>query len=442
MAINGDNSLSPSMSLAGRGNTGFMADSGDRYDDGRPSWAKRMRAERQARGWSQADAVRALETSSDAALPSFTSLLRNWKRWEAGDAEPDGFYKPLIAKIFGTVSAAFFPRAGHKNADSELLEGVGMTTLELVSRLRASDVSPATIEALRITADRLCSEYPYMNPEQLAFEGQAWLRRIFSLLDRRLTLRQHQEILTLAGTVSLLIGCVEYDMGRRQEARATRRAALSLGEEAGNPDVVGWAHEMAAWFAITQGDYRGVINAASAGEHIAQGRSVSVQLLAQKAKAWARMGNHREMEDALDRGRTILETLPYPEDIDHHFVVDPSKFDFYAMDCYRLSGDNERAAIYAQEVIRSSTDLDGVERKPMRIAEAQITLAVIAARQGDLEHAVALGRRAISGSRKSIPSLIMVSGELRDILSSRYRSEPEAVSYLEELRELASGVSG
>lgn len=413
------------------------SDSG--HDDDRPRWARRMRAERQARGWSQTDAVRALENHADQAIPGTSSLLRNWKRWEAGEVEPDDFYKPLIAKTFGTVSAAFFPRAGHRNAEAELLEGVGMNTLELVSRLRTSDVSPATLEALRITADRLCSEYPYMSPEQLSIEGHAWLRRICNLLDRRLTLSQHREVLSLAGTVSLLIGCVEYDMGKRHEARATRRAAQSLGEEAGDADVMGWAHEMAAWFAITQGDYRGVIAASNAGEFVAHDRSVTVQLAAQKAKAWARIGDRREMEKALDHGRAVLETLPYPDDVDHHFVVDPSKFDFYAMDCYRLFGDNERAAVYADEVIRSSTDLDGTQRKPMRIAEAEITLGVIAAREGDVEQAVTLGRQAISGERKSLPSLLMVSGELRTILENQYPTEPEAAAYLEELRTLATG---
>ncbi|MEV6368704.1 XRE family transcriptional regulator [Micromonospora musae] len=414
-----------------------MASDGTHGDE-RPTWARRMRAERQARGWSQTDAVRALASHTEKALPSTASLLRNWKRWEAGEVEPDDFYKPLIAKTFGTVSAAFFPRQGHRDGESELLSATGMNTLELVSRLRVSDVSPATLDALRITADRLCSEYPYMSPDQLSIEGHAWLRRICSLLDRRLTLSQHREVLSLAGTVSLLIGCVEYDMGRRRDARATRRAALSLGEEAGDADVMGWAHEMAAWFAITQGQYRGVIAAANAGEFVASHRSVTVQLAAQRAKAWARIGDRREMEKALDQGRAILETLPYPEDVDHHFVVDPSKFDFYAMDCYRLLGDNERARVYADEVIRSSTDLDGTPRKPMRIAEAEITLGVVAAREGDIEQAVALGQRAISGERKSLPSLLMVSGELRQILAEKYPSEQQAAAFLEELQSLGA----
>ena len=57
----------------------------------------------------------------------------------------------------------------------------GMDTLELVSRLQRSDLDPATLDALRIMADRLCSEYPYMPPDQLLTEGRAWLRRITAL---------------------------------------------------------------------------------------------------------------------------------------------------------------------------------------------------------------------------------------------------------------------
>jgi tetratricopeptide (TPR) repeat protein len=407
-------------------------------DDDRPAWARRIRAERIAHGWSQNDAVRALQAHADKGLPEVGSLLRNWKRWEAGDSEPDDFYKTLIAKTFGTVTAAFFPRPSHRDAEAELLRGTGMDTLEIVSRLRASDVSTATLDALRITADRLACEYPFMASEQLLVEGRAWLRRITALLERRLTLAQHQEVLTLAGWVALLIGCVEYDMGQKRQAEATRRAALSLGEEAKNTDVMGWAYEMRAWFALTQGDYRGTIAAAELGEAIAGGKSVSVQLAAQRAKAWARIGDRRQVEVALDHGRTLLEGLPYPEDLDNHFVVDPAKFDFYAMDGYRLVGEDRLAELYAREVIRSSTEPSGLELKPMRNAEARLTLGVLAARTGDLEQAVAYGRRALAGDRRSLPSLLMVSRELTEVLQQRYKTAPATTAFLDEIRTLSA----
>src|SRR4051794_39267570 len=40
--------------------------------------------------------------------------------------------------------------------------------------------------------------------------------------------------------------------------------ALRARGEAGHPAIVGWAHEMSAWFALTQGRLRHVIDAAGA----------------------------------------------------------------------------------------------------------------------------------------------------------------------------------
>lgn len=397
---------------------------------GRPAWAQRIRSERDARGWSQRQAVAALRTHAIGPLPADASLLRSWKRWEAGDAEPDNFYKPLIAKTFGTVTAAFFPEPVHRGLDADLLSGTGLDALELLSRLRASDLSPTTLDGLRITADRLCCDYPHLAPDRLHQQGLAWLGRITGLLDHRLTLAQHQEVLRLGGLVALLVGCLEYDMGRTRQAEVTRKAALSLGQEAADTRVQGWAHEMRAWYALTGGDYRGVVHAAEAGQAVAPHQSVTVQLAAQRAKAWARLGDRRQVEVALDEGRTLLEKLPYPENLDHHFVVDPSKFDFYAMDCYRVLGENQLARVYANEVISSSTDVDGTSRKPMRIAEARVTLGVLAAREGDLDQAVAFGAKALNADRKSLPSLFMCSQELSALLQDRYPNTPQTAAYL------------
>jgi hypothetical protein len=52
-------------------------------------------------------------------------------------------------------------------------------------------------------------------------------------------------------------------------------------------------------------------------------------------------------------------------------------------------------------VIQASTDFDGRERAPMRLAEARITLSVIRAREGDLEGAVdeVSGHSMVTASR-------------------------------------------
>lgn len=406
--------------------------------DDRPAWARRMSNERKARSWSQADAVRAMRAHSASELPAQESLLRQWKRWESGEKQPGEFYQPIIAATFGTVTHAMFPVAPQRDPDSDVLAMTGMDTLELVSRLQRSDLDQATLDGLRIMADRLCSEYPFMPADQLLTEGRAWLRRITSLQGQRVTLKQHREILVLAGWVALLVGCVEYDTGQRHAAETTRQAALSLGAEADHGEIIAWAHEMRAWINLTNGDYNGVIAAARNGTDVTPHYSVAVQLFAQEAKAWARMGDRRQTEIALDKGRRLLESLPYPENIDHHFVVDPTKFDFYAMDCYRTLSVDPMAETLAQEVIQVHTDFDGRERAPMRMAEARITLGVVRAREGDLEGAVEQGSRALAGERKSIPSLLMVSRDLTKVLKDRYPSESQTHDYLDQLTVLSA----
>ena len=91
--------------------------------DDRPAWARRMYNERQARGWSQADAIRAMRAHYREHTPrsclSDASLLRQYKRWETGEVERrrKEFYQPIIAATFGTVTHAMFPVAPKHDAD-------------------------------------------------------------------------------------------------------------------------------------------------------------------------------------------------------------------------------------------------------------------------------------------------------------------------------------
>lgn len=404
-------------------------------DIDRPEWARRVRRERIARGWSQADAVAAMRTFSDVPLPA--GLLDQWKRWERGRNKPDEFYRPLIAAIFGTVAESIFPSKTvpvSRTTDEVLLSQTGMDTHELVQRIRRSSVNNTTLDALALTVEQLCCTYAYRDANELIVESREWLSRITYLLDERLTLAQHKDILDAAGWLTLLIGCLEYDTDQNAMAEATRVAALQLATESNNVLITGWVHEMRSWFALTKGRYRDVIEAAQAGQDAAPGRSVSVQLLAQEAKAWARMGNSRNVVRALEKGRVLLDSLPYPERPDNHFVVDPDKFDFYAMDCYRIIGDDKLAEMHARETIRKTTAPDGSNLAPMRRAEAEITLGVIAARKGAVEEAISYGHQALGIDRCSRPSLLMVISELDRVLRELYSENSKVKAFRDTLK--------
>lgn len=301
--------------------------------------------------------------------------------------------------------------------------------------MQADDTAPATIEALHGTVVELCCQYATRPAAALLAEAHGWIREVVRLLHRPTGLAAHRELLTAAGWLALLVGCTEYDLGMRAGAEATRRAARQLGEEAGHPEIVAWSHEMAAWFALTQSRYRDVLTAVRAGHAAAPHGSAAVQLAGREAKAYARLGDLAGVREALGRGKELLEATAPPDRPDHHFVVDPDKWDFYAMDAYRRAGDDGRASHHARHVLTLADGPDG-DRAPMRTAEAKLTLAAVAARAGDLEQAVAGDVDALAGDRRSLPSLVMVAGELDVELHRRFPQERAADDFREALRAM------
>lgn len=408
--------------------------------DDRPDWAARIKREREARGWSQARAVANLRATYSKRTKgkeagSQESLLREWKDWEGGRVKPQ-HWAPYIAEAFGGVTEDFFPTPREPN--DTLITQVGIDTAELLARLNKSTVDATALRALQVTTDRLCTEYRHRDNGELRTEGQEWLRKVSGLLDHRMTYQQHGELLSVAAMLALLVGCVEYDSGQKTAAETTRRLALELGTELDDRNILGWAHEMAAWFALTAGDLHHVIAASELGIEVAGERGVSVQLAAQSAKAWARLGNRRGVEVALDRGRTLLESLPRPENPDHHFQVDPTKWQFYEMDAYRILAEDNLAVMRAERVLSEGAGRPGHEGSPMRNAEARLTIGVAAARSGDVETASRLGIEALAGQRRSLPSLLMVGSELaHEMAYVAGEDDPTVSDYLATLRDVA-----
>ncbi|MEV8353880.1 tetratricopeptide repeat protein [Streptomyces niveus] len=320
--------------------------------------------------------------------------------------------------------------------------GAGLWDIaELLRRTEMSSINSAALESIEQGIDQLARAYPYADADHLHQRTRNGLQYVTKQLESRMTLRQHRELLVNAGWLFLLNACVQYDRGQREAANLSKAAALRIGEEAGHGEIKAWAWEIEAWFALTQSRWSDMLTAVEAGHVADQTHSVGVQLYAHKARAAARMGDARLVRDSLDAGRARLDRLARPDHPEHHFIIDPDKWDFYEMDAYRLLGDDERAAVHARSVIRISTGPDGTEISPMRAAEARLTLGVGAARNGEIEEAVGMGTAALAADRKSLPSLLLVANELDNELRSRFPREASTRDFHERILTITRGAS-
>ncbi|MGW4792251.1 hypothetical protein ACWEPC_07535 [Nonomuraea sp. NPDC004297] len=401
----------------------------------------RLRAWRNERHLSRAQMADQVNATPIGIAERLTCDEERVRRWEAGEVRwPRTPYRLALTQLTGLEPEALgFSQTKQTGsgliearvipADALRAEADLYGTMELAQQLQVSDVGSGTLEALAEAVDLLCRAYPVVPASTLRDRTQKRLAQINHLLAGRLTLDQHRELLVITGWLTALLGCVHYDLGEREEAETARRAAFEMGRQVGHGELMGWAHEMSAWFALVEGRYEDVVTAARMGQAVAGTSSAMVQLTLQEARGLARIGDRREADRALTRGAEVLSSLPMPEHPDHHFVFDHAKWVFYAATCYTWLADDDRAEEHARETIQMHTRPDGTSNAPMRVADAHIDLGVVHARRGDLDVAVEEGMAAFDIDRRSLTDLVNRAGDLDRVLRQRYRREALAEEF-------------
>jgi tetratricopeptide (TPR) repeat protein len=391
-----------------------------------------------------ADAINRSPSGQDAKLFCDEERIR---RWEAGEVLwPSAHYRKALQEVTGNnlqhlgfISSnsqeTYKPKSvviGTLENEKELF-----STPELARLLDGADIGTGTVDALEEATDLLCRSYPKTPSFELQIRVKKRLGHVIDLLGKRITIDQHRKLLVVAGWMTALLGCIHYDMQEHEEAEIARQIASQIAKEANEPNLLAWTYEMSAWFAQVEHRYEDIIEAADIGLQIKNTGSVGVQLHLQKAKGYARLGDPRETQNALNEASSILGRLPAPQHPDHHFVFDHSKWMHYAATIYTWLGDNPRAKEHAVEVINDHVRADGSSRAPMRTAEARLSLATIQASEGDLEGAVALARSAYEFDTKPLSDLISRGQDLDRILRARYGGH----SLVKEFHEYLADIS-
>ena len=186
-------------------------------------------------------------------------------------------------ELTGEQAQAALPPArksagGVAGGDAEDVAG-GMDAVDLAGKAGASNLGPGTLEAVEAVVDRRCRDYSSTPPRVLAPRVRERLRYLGRLLDGRATLAQRRELLAAGGWLAALLAVCQFDLGQRDAAEANRHAAFQLGREIGHRQVMAWALETQAWFAVFEQRFRQAADLAREGQALAPaGTPVAVQL--------------------------------------------------------------------------------------------------------------------------------------------------------------------
>jgi tetratricopeptide (TPR) repeat protein len=356
----------------------------------------------------------------------FPRAMREWDEWtRVGVTPPTASPFPpaeLTDDPAQLVDASYLQRS----ADA-MVEGSRLARMDDKPRLHSG-----TLEGVQRAVDRLRREYSSMRPVLLLPRAERRLGQLDALLDDGPDLGQHRELLVARGWLSLLMAALQFDLSDREAAEISLDAALELGQEAGHPEIVAWALETPAWFALLDGRLRDAIDLARAGQEAAPpDRSVIVATTLQEARAWARLGGRQEAEHAIRRAEAALAKLPDPSHPQDHFTFDPPKLSFYAATCYVWLQEPVRAEEHARHVIEQNGDRASRNWWPTRVGTARVELALAFAQQGRVDEAARTGADVLSADflRRST---VWRAGELDALLQKGHADVAEVEDFHEQ----------
>jgi hypothetical protein len=295
------------------------------------------------------------------------------KHWERGNGISNR-YRTLIDHIFGPS-----PRPPALSDE--------IAALELGRRASATDVGGTTLTGLRMAFDELAVAYPSTPPAMLLVRLREYLAYTTDLLQGRMTLAEHRELLVLSGWLSLLAATCHIDLGQRGPANTRRAVAAQLAAETGHSELGAWCLETRAWQVLTDGDYREAVRLAQAAQTLApDGSSAHIQATAQEGRALARLHQPAPTLAAIEQVNRLAAGLSMPDRPEHHFRYDPGKVHAYTATTLAWVRDAE-AVSYTRTVL---AELIQPARGPVRhrrVASARLDLALALAGAGQDEEA-------------------------------------------------------
>ncbi|WP_405749335.1 hypothetical protein OG232_04360 [Streptomyces sp. NBC_01411] len=383
--------------------------------------------------------------TGERRLVDVTVARRTFDRWMAGELRgmPQRDTRAILEHLFQQpVALLFATPEGTEPAGLSRGEGIFDDPLAVITQtelLTQSGTGTTALDHFRNEIQGIVDRYETQGPQALV--GQA--RSLHGELGARLKDRQyppavHTELFRLTGQAAGLLAYMAVNAGARPAvAEAYCVQAETLAGQIGDTELQIWAAGTRSLSLYYQQRYTEADAAAAAGIDLAPSDGQAIRLLVNgRARALARLGDRRGAERTIGRALDLSEQQPsLPSGITSCISFAPYSLARTLANeiTARLSLDD------TSEVFSCAKQIDDlIEESDSEWSRALVRLDVAAAllqhRQPEVEHAMALGRRALhAGTSAPITSVWQRANELYE-RAGRWHAEPDVGDYADELR--------
>jgi hypothetical protein len=294
----------------------------------------------------------------------------------------------------------------------------------------ASSLGAGTVEQLQQAVEHFAGVFRRTLPATLYPELLSVRLHVGGLLDGKLTLSQHRDLLVTAGWLSNLLGLVCFDLGDQLAAAAWCADVEQHAQEAGHPELAAWAAQTNVLMAFYGGQAREAVAHAQNGQTLTPlGTVVHAKLAAQEMRAWALLGDTREVTAARRRAERAIAKLPAETPAYGAFSISQTGgCPPYTATSLLLLGQLHEAERLTREVITAHYGTDGRNgpgEHPAGFALAHLRLALALIGLGRLDEAIGAGSAALAAPRP-VRSVVALAGELDRTLSHQFADAPQA----------------
>lgn len=263
-------------------------------------------------------------------------------------------------------------------------------------------------------------------------------------LDAAMPDGRRKEITLSIGWLSCLLGIAACDMGAHAASNIWCSDAERRSQEAGHPELSGWAVLTKSLIAFYQGRPHHSVALASQGQGVTSaGTLVHAKLATQEMRAAAMTGDADRTETARRYASKEMAGLPSDVKLTGAFSISLGEDPPYTATSLMLLGRNEEAVSATNRVIQTLYRPEARQRgeHPSSYARALLILGLAQAGSGNLDEAVSAGHAALAGSRPAWPT-VTLAGKLNRVLERDFTNALQVEEYRTRCLEVSSQLTG